>query len=55
MEKKSGCIFCGIVAGKAEAYRIYEDDLSMGILDINPFTRGHCLVLSNGMCSGGTI
>jgi len=44
--KTTPCIFCRIVAGKAEAYRIYEDDLSLGILDINPFTQGHCLVLS---------
>ena len=46
MGKKSGCVFCEIVAGKAEAYRVYEDEHSLGILDINPFTRGHCLVLS---------
>ena len=44
--KTSPCVFCRIVAGKAEAYRVYEDELSLGILDINPFTRGHCLVLS---------
>lgn len=44
--KNSPCIFCRIVAGKAEACRIYEDEFSLGILDINPFTRGHCLVLS---------
>jgi len=43
---ESGCIFCKIVAGKADAYRIYEDELSLGILDINPFTQGHCLVVS---------
>jgi histidine triad (HIT) family protein len=24
---------------------IFEDDLSYAILDINPFTQGHCLVL----------
>jgi histidine triad (HIT) family protein len=46
MGKKKGCIFCEIVAGKAEGYRIYEDEFSMVILDINPFTQGHCLVLS---------
>jgi histidine triad (HIT) family protein len=40
------CIFCEIVAGKAEAYRIYEDELSLAILDINPFAQGHCLVIS---------
>ena len=45
-DAKKGCIFCKIVAGKAEAHRIYEDDLSMGILDINPFAQGHCLVIS---------
>jgi histidine triad (HIT) family protein len=40
------CAFCEIAEGKAEAYRIYEDDHSLGILDINPFAQGHCLVIS---------
>jgi len=44
--KTPPCIFCRIAAGKAEAYRVYEDEFSLGILDLNPFTRGHCLVLS---------
>ncbi|HEX9948656.1 MAG TPA: HIT family protein [Thermodesulfobacteriota bacterium] len=39
------CIFCEIVAGKAPAHRIYEDELSLGILDINPFAEGHSLVI----------
>ena len=43
---RDDCIFCKIVAGKAKAYRIYEDKLSLGILDVNPFIRGHCLVIS---------
>jgi histidine triad (HIT) family protein len=46
MEKEKGCVFCDIAAGKAEAYRIYEDELSMCILDIHPYTKGHCLVVS---------
>lgn len=46
MAGKSGCVFCDIVAGKAKAYKIYEDELSMCILDIHPYTKGHCLVLS---------
>jgi histidine triad (HIT) family protein len=46
MGKENECIFCKIVAGKADAYRICEDELSVGILDINPFTQGHCLVIS---------
>ena len=44
--KPSNCIFCEIVERKAQAYRIYEDEQSLGILDIHPFTQGHCLVLS---------
>ena len=39
------CIFCAIAAGQAPAYRVFEDELSYAILDINPFTKGHCLVI----------
>jgi histidine triad (HIT) family protein len=39
------CVFCAIVAGEAEATRIYEDDDYLAILDIRPFTRGHTLVV----------
>ena len=46
MERKAGCVFCDIVEGKAEAYKIYEDELSMCILDTHPYTKGHCLVIS---------
>jgi len=45
MKERIGCVFCDITAGKAEAHRIYEDVLSMCILDINPYTKGHCLVI----------
>jgi len=40
-----GCIFCDIIDGIAPGSRIYEDELSLAILDINPFSRGHCLVI----------
>jgi histidine triad (HIT) family protein len=40
------CMFCDIVDGNAEAYKICEDELSMCILDIHPYTKGHCLVIS---------
>jgi histidine triad (HIT) family protein len=39
------CVFCEIVAGRAPAIRIYEDDEYLAILDIRPFTRGHTLVV----------
>ncbi len=41
-----GCIFCEIAAGRAPAYRVYEDELSLAILDINPHAQGHVLVIS---------
>jgi histidine triad (HIT) family protein len=40
------CVFCDIAAGKAPAHKIDEDDLSLCILDIHPYTKGHCLVIS---------
>lgn len=46
MTEQGNCVFCDIIAGKAKAYKIYEDELSICILDIHPYTKGHCLVLS---------
>jgi len=46
MAKAKKCVFCEIAAGRAKAYKVCEDELSMCILDINPFTKGHCLVIS---------
>lgn len=45
-EQESACVFCDIVAGKAPAHVIAEDKLSLCILDIHPYTKGHCLVVS---------
>lgn len=43
--KDKECVFCEIAAGRADAEVICEDELSMCILDINPFAKGHCLVI----------
>lgn len=40
------CLFCRIVAGELPSQRIYEDDLTFAFMDINPWTDGHCLVVS---------
>jgi len=45
-EEHPNCVFCETAAGLAPAYVLAEDELSMCILDINPFTRGHTLVIS---------
>ncbi len=39
------CVFCDIAAGKAPAHIIMENELSMVILDINPYAEGHCLAI----------
>jgi histidine triad (HIT) family protein len=44
-KNKEHCIFCDIVAERAPSCKVYEDDLSLCILDINPFSKGHCLVI----------
>lgn len=43
--KSPACIFCEIIAGRAPAHRVYEDDSTLVFLDIFPFTRGHLLIV----------
>jgi histidine triad (HIT) family protein len=42
---KGPCIFCEIVAGRAPAHVIDEDDRCLAFLDIFPLTQGHALVI----------
>lgn len=44
--QKSRCIFCHIVEGKVPSKKVYEDDKVIAILDINPATQGHILVMT---------
>ena len=39
------CIFCKIIAGEIPSYTIYEDEEFKVILDINPASKGHALIL----------
>jgi histidine triad (HIT) family protein len=41
----AGCLFCKIVAGEIPSERIDEDDHTVAFMDINPWTRGHALVI----------
>jgi histidine triad (HIT) family protein len=45
MTMGDSCIFCDIVAGRAPAHRIIENEQSMVILDVNPYAEGHCLAI----------
>ena len=38
-------IFCKIVNGEVPTKKIFEDDIVMVIMDVNPKSNGHCLVI----------
>lgn len=40
------CIFCKIIDNSLPSRKIYEDDDNIAILDINPASPGHALVIS---------
>ena len=42
---KNDCVFCAIAAGEIPSLKVYEDDLVLAYLDINPFSKGHTLVI----------
>lgn len=39
------CIFCKIARNEASNYCVYEDNVAKAFLDINPWTKGHTLVI----------
>ena len=43
--KKDDCIFCRIANGEIPSRTLYEDEKFRVILDLNPATRGHALIL----------
>ncbi|HWM79108.1 MAG TPA: HIT domain-containing protein [Methylomirabilota bacterium] len=38
------CVFCMIRDGKIPSSKIYDDARTLAFMDINPLSRGHCLV-----------
>ena len=40
------CIFCKIIKGEVPCDKIYEDENVLVFLDINPISKGHCLVVT---------
>jgi len=39
------CVFCSIVSEKIPGYKISENDSALAVLEINPVSRGHTLVI----------
>jgi len=42
---KENCIFCSIVSGNSESFKVAENDSAIAVLEINPVSRGHVIVL----------
>ena len=45
MAKHEGCIVCQIVENKIPSKKVYEDEVSIGVLDLNGANPGHCFVI----------
>lgn len=39
------CLFCKIIKGEIPAYKVYEDEVVIAFLDVNPRDNGHTLVV----------
>jgi histidine triad (HIT) family protein len=39
------CVFCAIVAGRTEAFKVLETEEAIAFLDHKPLLRGHCLLV----------
>lgn len=39
------CLFCKIIRGELPSFKVYEDDKTIGFLDIRPVNAGHTLVV----------
>jgi len=45
-DEQEQCVFCHIATGKIPAKKVYEDDKVTAVLDINPASPGHILLLT---------
>jgi histidine triad (HIT) family protein len=45
-EPEKPCQFCGIVAGDLTANVVFEDAISIALLDYRPLFPGHCLLVT---------
>ncbi len=39
------CIFCSIASGKTDSFKINENDSAVAVLEINPASKGHVLII----------
>ena len=46
MRTDPNCVFCKIVAGEIPCIKVFEDDLTLAFMDINPVNPGHALAIA---------
>lgn len=46
MNTNTDCIFCKILGGDIPSYKVWEDDICIAFLDINPNVKGTTLVVT---------
>ena len=46
MQQNDSCVFCKIVQHRIPCDKVYEDDLTLSFMDINPANEGHTLVVA---------
>ncbi len=44
-EMEQQCVFCSIASEKIPGYKISENDLAIAVLEINPISKGHTLII----------
>jgi len=45
LAKEPKCVFCSIIENKMPSYKIAENKKAIAILELNPLTKGHILIL----------
>jgi len=43
--QKQNCVFCHIAQGKIPSKKVYEDEVVLAVLDINPASQGHTMII----------
>lgn len=44
-QKPQGCVFCSIVSGEISSYKINENKRALAVLEINPVSKGHTIII----------
>lgn len=50
--REPGCVFCAVLDGRIPGEWVQEDEHSVAVMDINPFTRGHAVVFPRSHVRG---